>query len=114
MQNPAYEILSEEDLSQFNRGRGLQITYDRSPELIYRLPDTDLNFYSHEPSFGDHLHPFRPSGSFLVEAFLDGGRKFFSGRKEDFSGLDRKLEDAVRSLDSPEYYKEIKSFSGQT
>lgn len=108
MQESTYEILNE-DLSKFNPDRGRQITYDRDPELVYRLPDSELNFYTHDTSLGDLLHPFKPSGSFVVEAFLNGRRKFFSGSDEDFSSLDEKLEGLLESLGS-EYYKEIKSF----
>lgn len=109
MPESTYQILDDEDLSQFNRARGLQITYERDPELVYRLPDSELNLYSHDPSLDDLLHPFKPSGSFVIEAFLDGRRKFFSGRDEDFSSLDEQLMEFIENLSSSEYYKQINS-----
>ena len=102
-----FDILEEEDFSQFNRGRGLQITYEREPELVYRLPDSDINLYTHDPTLGDILHPFKPSGTVVIEAFLDGRRRFFSGSKQDFPSLDEKFMDVLEDRNSSEYYKQI-------
>jgi len=110
MPDSVYQILDREGLSQFNRGRGLELTYTEEPELVYKLPGSDVNVYSNDPSFEDDLHPFRPSGSYVIEAFVGGRRKFFSLDEEALDLVDRAFVEAIDDLDSPsEYYKKINS-----
>jgi hypothetical protein len=109
MPDPVYEIL-EEDLSSLNSGRGRQITYGKDPEVTYQLPESEINIYSHEPTLEDLIHPFRPSGTILIEAFLDGRRKFFSASGDEFESLDRHIMERIEGLDSFRGYKQFNGF----
>lgn len=111
MPDPVHEILDDEDFSRINTGRGRQLTYERRPETTYKLPETEINVYSHEPTMDDLLHPFKPSGTVIIEAFLDGRRKFLSGTMEDFYSLDSELMDRIEGLDSFRGYKQFNSGS---
>lgn len=107
MADSVYDILEGEGFSTFSTGRGREMTYTEDPLLTYRLPNADINIYRHEPSVGDLLHPFRPSGTFIAETFLDEGRKFFSGSDEDFESFDEQVMERIDKLDSSQYYKEL-------
>jgi hypothetical protein len=107
MAESVYEILDNENLSKFNTGRGRQIVYSRNPEVTYRLPESEINVYTHEPKMEDLLHPFRPSGDVILEAFVDGKRKFFSGMREDFESVDSELMDRIEGLESFRGYKQF-------
>lgn len=109
MADSVYDILEGNSLSTFPTARGREMTYDRDPSLTYRLPDAEINVYRHKASPEDLWHPFRPSGTFIAEAFLDGSKRFFSGNDEQFRSLDEQIMESIDELDSGEYYKQVNS-----
>lgn len=94
-----------------NRDRGLEITEGRSPEASYNLPEGEMNLYSFSPSLRDRVHPFRPSGSVIVETFLQMGdierEMYLSGTESQFLEMDEEIIEMLEQEDSPDYCKKI-------
>ena len=109
MLESAYQILEEGNLTQFNRSRGRQLTYSQEPDVKYIFPETDVQVYSHEPSFKDVVHPFRPSSEYVVQAVHRGHFHYFEASEDDIRSMDRKLTGELEGLDNTEYYKKIRS-----
>ncbi len=95
----------------FNRSRGLKITEERTPEATYHIPEGEFDVYSHEPSIGDLIHPFRPSGNIIIEVSLNfgsyGHEMFLAGDDEQFEELDKDILNRLEEDRSPEYFKKI-------
>lgn len=85
------------------------MTYSQEPDVRYIFPETDVQVYSHEPSFRDLVHRFRPSSEYVVQAVHRGRFHYFEASEDDLRSMDRRLTGELEDLDNTEYYKEIRS-----
>lgn len=104
------QMRDEYDFQPFNADLGVTETLEREPETSYVLPEGQANFYTYSPSFTDLIHPFRPSGSIIVEVPVQMGdseyEMFLSGNDEKFIEFDKDVMERLEEADE-KYYKKI-------
>ncbi|MFB6144157.1 MAG: hypothetical protein ABEJ98_02490 [Candidatus Nanohaloarchaea archaeon] len=87
--------------------RGLEQTSGRAPGATYRLPGLELNLYSVERNLEELNHPFRPSGSIILEVSSESYSRYYTASQDDFEVIDSFLMNLVDSAGDG-YYKEIR------